>query len=88
MPIDGRIIHIVGISDLQISSTAAIELIRLGFRPIAVIGAITIDLLDALADGIWRGGAPALPFIEVAVVFLAWRKSGASTRHVDCAPAP
>jgi hypothetical protein len=29
----------------------------------------------ALAYGLWRGGAPALPFIAVAVLFLVWRHS-------------
>jgi len=87
VPIDGRIIPIVGISDLLISGSAAIALVRRGLRPIVVIGAIAIGLLGALAYGIWQGGVAALPFIAVAVVLLAWRYSAASTRHVDGEPA-
>jgi len=75
VPIGGRLIPIVGISDLLIGGSAAVALIRLGLRPVAVIGAITIGLLGALVYGIWRGGVAALPFIAVAVLLLVWLNS-------------
>jgi hypothetical protein len=88
VPIDGRLTPIVGISDLIIGGSAATALIRLGLRPVAVIGAIAIGLLGALAYGIWRGGVAALPFIAVAVLLLVWRSSTGSTGHVDGASTP
>ena len=69
-PIRGRAIPIVGIGDLLVGGTAAAALLRLGLRPVTVIGTISIGLLSALAYGLWRGGAPALPFIAVAVLLL------------------
>ncbi|MCP5100399.1 MAG: hypothetical protein GY943_33025 [Chloroflexi bacterium] len=81
VPINGRLIPIVGISDLFLGGSAATALIRLGLKPVAAIGAIAIGLLGALAYGIWQGGAPALPFIAVAVFLLVWRTSVGSTRQ-------
>jgi len=88
VPIDGRLTPIVGISDLLIGGSAATALIRLGLRPVAVIGAIAIGLLGALAYGIWRGEVAAMPFIAVAVLLLIWRSSAGSTGHVDGASTP
>jgi len=79
VPIDGLITPIVGISDLFIGGATAAALFRLGFRPVAAVGAIAIGLLVALAYGIWQGGAPALPFVAAAVSLLVWRNSSAST---------
>jgi hypothetical protein len=75
VPIRGRAIPIVGIGDLLVGGAAAVALIRLGFRPVAVMGTLAIGLLTALAYGLWRGGAPAVPFIAAAVLFLVWRHS-------------
>jgi len=75
MPVHGRAIPIVGIGDLFVGGAAATALLRLGLRPAAVMGTIAIGLVSALAYGLWRGGAPALPFIAVAVLFLVWRHS-------------
>ena len=75
MPVHGRALPIVGIGDLFVGGAAATALLRLGLRPAAVLGTIAIGLLSALAYGLWRGGAPALPFIAVAVFFLVWRHS-------------
>jgi len=75
MPVHGRIIPIVGIGDLFVGGAAAAALLRLGLRPAAVMGTMAAGLLSALASGLWRGGAPALPFIAVAVFFLVWRHS-------------
>jgi hypothetical protein len=75
MPVHGRVIPIVGIGDLFVAGSAATALLRLNLRPAAVIGTIAIGLLSALVYGIWRGGAPALPFIAVAVSVLVWRHS-------------
>ncbi len=83
VPISGRLIPIVGISDLFIGGAATVALIRLEFRPVAVIGAISLGLLAALVYGIWRGGAAALPFIAVAVLLLVWRNSASSSQFVD-----
>ena len=83
-PIRGRAIPIVGIGDLLVGGAAATALLRLGLRPVAVMGAIAIGLLSALAYGVWRGGAPAVPFIAVAVLVLVWHHSG--TRN-QCKPA-
>ncbi len=83
-PIRGRAIPIVGIGDLLVGGAAATALLRLGLRPVAVMGAIAIGLLSALAYGLWRGGAPAVPFIAVAVLVLVWHHSG--TRN-QCKPA-
>ena len=82
VPIGGRLTPIVGISDLLIGGSAAVALIRLGLRPVAVIGAIAIGLLGALVYGIWRGGVAALPFIAIAVLLLVWRNSAKSSRPV------
>ncbi|WP_420642716.1 hypothetical protein [Candidatus Leptofilum sp.] len=73
VPIDGRIVPIVGISDLFIGGSTIIALIKLGLKPVVVIGTISLGLVAALIYGIWQGTAPALPFIAVAVVLLAWR---------------
>jgi|ERR1017187_2663992 hypothetical protein len=75
MPVHGRAIPIVGIGDLFVGGAAATALLRLGLRPAVVMGTIAIGLLSALAYGLWRGGAPALPFIAVAAFFLVWRHS-------------
>ena len=71
----GHLIPIVGISDLFIGAAAATALLRLGFRPVAVMGTIAGALLCALAYGFWRGGAPAVPFLAGAVALLVWRHS-------------
>lgn len=75
MPVHGRTLPIVGIGDLFVGGAAATALLRLGLRPAAVMGTIAVGLLSALAYGLLRGGAPALPFIAVAVFFLVWRHS-------------
>jgi hypothetical protein len=73
MPVRGATIPIVGISDLFVGGSAAVALIRLKLRPVAVIGTLTAGLLSALAFGLWRGPTPALPFLAVAVWLLLWR---------------
>ncbi len=78
VPIRGHAIPIVGIGDLLVGGAAATALIRLGLRPAAVIGTIAVGLLTALAYGLWRGGAPALPFVAVAVFLLVWRQHSAA----------
>lgn len=75
VPVRGRAIPIVGIGDLLVGGAAAVALLRLGLRPIAVMGALATGLLTALAYGLWRGGAPAVPFIAAAVSYLVWRHS-------------
>lgn len=74
IPINQRVIPVVGIADLVVSAAAATALIRMGLGTLAVGGAITAGLLGALAFGLWQGGAPALPFIAVAVLFLVRRR--------------
>ena len=74
-PIRGHAIPIVGVSDLWLAGGAAIALLRLKLRPLAVMGTISAGFLGALAYGLWRGGAPALPFLAVAVWLLVWRHS-------------
>jgi hypothetical protein len=71
-PIGGRLVPIVGISDLLIGGSAATALIRLEFRPLAVVGAIALGFIAALAYGLWQGGAPGLPFIALTVALLVW----------------
>jgi hypothetical protein len=88
VPIGGRLIPIVGISDLLIGGAAATALIRLGLRPIAVVGTIAMGLVFALSYGLWRGGAPALPFLAVTVFLLVWRNSIGSIRHDNGASTP
>ncbi|HEY9142184.1 MAG TPA: hypothetical protein VIN93_14900 [Bryobacteraceae bacterium] len=78
VPVRGHAIPIVGIGDLLVGGAAAAALLRLGLRPAAVMSAIIFGLLSALAYGLWRGGAPALPFIAVAVFFLVWRQRSAT----------
>jgi len=75
LPVRGHAIPIVGIGDLFIGGSAATALLRLGLRPAVVLGTIATGLLGALAYGIWRGGAPAVPFLAVAVFVLVWRHS-------------
>jgi hypothetical protein len=83
VPIRGRAIPIVGIGDLLVGGAAATALLRLGLRPVAVVGTIAIGLLSALAYGLWRGGAPALPFVAAAVFLLVrWHPIGAAERLV------
>jgi len=81
VPIRNRVIPIVGIGDLLIGGAAATALLRLGLRPVAVMGTFAIGLLTALAYGLWRGGAPAVPFVAAAVLFLVWRHSIRPTRQ-------
>lgn len=78
IPVHGRVIPIVGIGDLLVGGAAVTSLLRLGLRPVAVMAVIAVGLLSALAYGLWRGGAPALPFLAVAVFFLVWRHSARS----------
>ncbi len=75
VPIRGRAIPIVGIGDLLVGGTAATALLRHGLRPVAVMAGLAIGLLAALAYGLWRGGAPAVPFIAVATFVFVWRHS-------------
>jgi hypothetical protein len=72
-PVRGSTIPIVGISDLFVGGSAAVALLRLKYRALTVMLAMSVALLTALAWGIWRGGAAALPFLAVAVWFLFWR---------------
>jgi len=72
-PVHGHPIPIVGISDLFVGGSAAAALIRLGLRPMAVMGAVTVSLLCALAFGIWLGPAPAIPFLAAAAWCLVVR---------------
>jgi hypothetical protein len=85
MPVHGHAIPIVGIGDLFVGGAAATALLRLGLRPAAVMGMIAVGLLSALAYGLWRGGAPALPFIAVAVFFLVWRTRAGRARPLRAA---
>jgi len=74
-PIRGHAVPIVGIGDLLVGGSAATALLKLGFRPAHVMGAIVIALLSALAYGLWRrGGAPAIPFIAAAVLILVFAR--------------
>jgi hypothetical protein len=83
-PIRGRAIPIVGIGDLLVGGAAATALLRLKLRPVMVMGTIAIGLLSALAYGLWRGGAPALPFVAAAVFLLVrWHPIGAAERLVS-----
>jgi hypothetical protein len=88
VPIGGRLVPIVGIGDLVVGGAAAAALIRLGLRRALVIGTISAGLLGALAYGLWRGGAPAVPFIAAAVVVLVgWmRRGGAADAKASAAP--
>jgi hypothetical protein len=72
LPIDDRLVPIVGISDLLVGGSAAMALIRIRFRPFAVMGVIAAGFVAALAYGIWQGGAPGLPFIALTVALLVW----------------
>ena len=72
-PVQDHAVPIVGIGDLLVGGAASVALLRLGFRPVYVLGAVTIGLLCALAYGLWRGGAPALPFIAAVVFILVWQ---------------
>jgi hypothetical protein len=81
-PVGDRVIPIVGIGDLLVGGTAATALLRLGLRPVAVMGAITIGLLSALAYGLWRGGTPALPFIAGAIFLLVVQHGSRAARAV------
>ena len=69
---------IVGIGDLFVGGAAAAALLRLGLRPLEVMVTMTAGLLGALAFGLWRGGAPAVPFIAIAVFLLVQRHSARS----------
>jgi hypothetical protein len=78
VPIRGQVVPIVGIGDLLVGGAAAVALLRLGFGRAPVMGAMAAGLMAALAYGLWRGGAPAVPFIAVAVIALVWRRSARS----------
>jgi len=87
VPIRSRVVPIVGIGDLLIGGAAATALLRLGLRPLVVMGTFAIGLLTALAYGLWRGGAPAVPFVAAAVLFLVWRHSIRPARQSGSDPA-
>ena len=74
-PVRGYLVPIVGIGDLFIGGSAAAALLRLKLNPAAVMGAMIGGLLIALAVGLWRGGAPAVPFLAAAVWLLVWRRA-------------
>lgn len=80
-PFHGSTIPIIGIGDLFIGGCVALGLIRLKLRPAAVMSALLTVLLAALAIGLWRGGAPAVPFLALAVYFLLWRRAQRFARH-------
>lgn len=83
VPIKGRLVPMVGVGDLLVGGAAAMALIRTGFKPIAVNGALAIGLIAALAYGLWRGGAPGLPFMAVTISLLVWRISPDPARHAN-----
>jgi hypothetical protein len=78
VPVRGHAIPVVGLSDLFIAGAAAVALVRLKLRPVAVMGTMVAGFLSALAYGLWRGGTPAVPFLAVAVALLVWRHSSRS----------
>jgi hypothetical protein len=73
-PLAGRLVPIVGISDLLVGGSAAIALIRVGYRRVVAIGTIASGFTAALIFGLWWGGAPGLPFIAVGVFLLVWTR--------------
>jgi hypothetical protein len=81
VPIRGRAVPIVGIGDLLVGGTVAVALLRLKLPPTAVVASIVCGLLVALAYGLWRGGAPALPFIACPILLLVWRHARRGSAH-------
>jgi hypothetical protein len=82
VPIRGRALPIVGISDLFVGGSAATALLRLKLKPVAVIGATIGGLLAAVAWGLfWRAATPALPFLAAAVWLLVWWHTQRLARH-------
>ncbi len=79
VPIRGRAIPIVGIGDLLVGGAAAVSLLRMGMRPFVVAATFSAGLLAALANGLWRGGAAAIPFIAAAVCIVVLRRPAAVT---------
>jgi hypothetical protein len=54
----------------MVGGAAAAALLRLGVVAAGIAAACAAGLLGALAYGLWRGGAPALPFLAVAALAL------------------
>ncbi len=79
--IRGHTVPVIGIGDLLVGGSAAVALLRLRLPPAQVAGGLAIGLLSALACGLWWGGAPALPFIAVAVLVVVWRNPHYSSKR-------
>jgi hypothetical protein len=88
IPVRGRVVPIVGFGDLLVGGVAATALIRLGFGSLTVMTTLAAGLVAALAYGLWRGGAPALPFIAVAVLVLMSATRRSSHRAEVKIPRP
>lgn len=72
-PLQGRIVPVVGISDLLIAASSAVALRGLGFGAGRVAFALAVGLGTAVIVGVVARGAAALPFLAVAVGVLITR---------------
>lgn len=72
-PLQGRIVPVVGISDLLIAASSAVALRGLGFGAGRVAFALAAGLWTAVIVGVVANGAAALPFLAVAVGVLITR---------------
>lgn len=70
VPVHGSVAAIIGITDLFLTGTAAVALMRLKLGRVAVFGTVVCGLLTALATGLWLGPMPAIPFVAAAAWIL------------------
>lgn len=73
IPLEGRIVPIVGVGDLVVGGAAAIALLRHNYRTGPVLGAVALGLVFALGYALWGGGtAAAIPWMATTVALLVW----------------
>jgi hypothetical protein len=77
----GRLVPVIGISDLMFFTAIVAVGRRLAWPEAAVLGVPLAGLLSALAVGLWSDFTPALPFLAVAV-FL-YSRALPPARHFD-----
>jgi hypothetical protein len=76
LPLEGRVVLIIGVADLMILATVYFVLRRLGKSGPWMFIAPLIGLLLAVVAGLVFGGVAAIPFIAAATLAYLWVVSG------------
>lgn len=72
LPLQGRIVPIVGVGDLFAGGAVATVLLHQKYRAGPVFGTVALGLILALVYAFWRGGIAAMPWMAATVALLVW----------------